>query len=159
VRPAALLTHRDRPGLMVALLGREATRRLREAHTAHGVTPQQFHILGLLHDHGPLGQTDLAARTHAAPSVLVTQLNPLEADGLVSRQRDPADRRRHVVLLTDAGRERLRAAGDAQQVVEDELFRVLGDEDRAELTRLLALVRDDMTGGNERCATPSSLGR
>ncbi|TQS42540.1 winged helix-turn-helix transcriptional regulator [Cryptosporangium phraense] len=144
---------------MFALLGREANRRLREAHIAHGLTPQQFHILGLLHDHGPLGQTDLAARTQTAASMLVTQLNPLEADGLVSRQRDAADRRRHVVLLTEAGRERLREAGDAQRAVEDELFGVLTAGDRAELTRLLALLRDDMTGGNAHCATPSSLGR
>ncbi|MFB7600673.1 MarR family winged helix-turn-helix transcriptional regulator [Streptomyces sp. NPDC056160] len=85
---------RNSPGPRLALLGHEAMRRLRDAHTAHGLTPRQFHILGLLHDRGPLAQTELAIETDTAASVLVTQLNPLEAEGLVTRIRDVHDRRR-----------------------------------------------------------------
>ena len=44
---------------MLALLGHEAMRRLRVAHTAHDLKPRQFQILGLLHDQGPLGQREL----------------------------------------------------------------------------------------------------
>lgn len=157
--PALLDEQRNSPGLMLALLGHEAMRRLREAHTAHGLTPRQFHVLGLLHDRGPLAQTDLAAETDSAASVLVTLLNPLEADGLVARTRDPRDRRRHLVVLTDAGQHRLRAASDAQQEMEDELFRSLNHSRRSQLVQLLALVRDDLTGGNEHCGTPASLDR
>lgn len=62
-----------------------------------------------------MAQTDLAAETDTAAGVLVTQLNPLEGDGLVARRRDPRDRRRHLVVLTDTGRQRLRAAAAAQQ--------------------------------------------
>ncbi|MCO5997555.1 MarR family winged helix-turn-helix transcriptional regulator [Actinoallomurus rhizosphaericola] len=156
---ALLDEHRDGPGLMLALLGHEAMRRLRDAHTSNGLTPRQFHILGLLHDHGPLAQTDLAVQTDTAASVLVTQLNPLETDGLVTRTRDPRDRRRHLVVLTEAGRQRLQAAAVAQQEVEDHLFRTLTDAQRSQLTQLLVLVRDDLTGGNEHCATPTSLDR
>ncbi|MBO2459911.1 MarR family winged helix-turn-helix transcriptional regulator [Actinomadura violacea] len=157
---AALLDeHRDSPGLMLALLGHEAMRRLRDAHTANGLTPRQFHILGLLHDRGPLAQTDLAAETDTAASVLVTQLNPLDADGLITRTRDPRDRRRHLVVLTEAGRQRLQAAAAAQQEVEDDLFRSLTDAQRSRLTRLLVLVRDDLTDADEHCATPTSLDR
>lgn len=144
---------------MLALLGHEAMRRLKDAHTAHGLTPRQFHILGLLNDGGPTAQTDLAAATDTAASVLVTQLNPLEADGLVARTRDPRDRRRHLVVLTEAGQQRLRAAAAAQQEVEDDLFGSLSDSQRSRLTQLLVLVRDDLTGGDEHCATPSSLDR
>jgi DNA-binding MarR family transcriptional regulator len=159
-RASALLDeHRNSPGLMLALLGHEAMRRLRDAHTAHGLTPRQFHVLGLLFDRGPLAQTALAAETDSAASVLVTLLNPLEADGLVARTRDPHDRRRHLVVLTDAGRQRLRAASAAQQEVEDELFRSLNHSRRSQLASLLALVRDDLTGGDERCGTPASLDR
>jgi DNA-binding MarR family transcriptional regulator len=144
---------------MLALLGHEAMRRLREAHTSHGLTPRQFHILGLLHDRGPLAQTELAAETDTAASVLVTQLNPLEAEGLVTRTRDAHDRRRHVVVLTDEGARRLRAATAAQHEVEDGLFRSLDAERRTQLTQLLMLVRDDLTDGDEHCASPSSLDR
>jgi DNA-binding MarR family transcriptional regulator len=144
---------------MLALLGHEAMRRLRDAHSAGGLTPRQFHILGLLHDRGPLAQTDLAVETDTAASVLVTQLNPLEADGLVTRTRDPRDRRRHLVLVTEEGRQRLRDAVAAQHQVEDELFRSLNESQRSRLTQLLVLVRDDLTDGNEHCGTPASLDR
>jgi DNA-binding MarR family transcriptional regulator len=156
---ALLDEHRDSPGLMLALLGHEAMRRLRDTHTTNGLTPRQYHILGLLHDRGPLAQTDLAAETDTAASVLVTQLNPLEADGLVTRTRDTQDRRRHLVVLTEAGRQRLQAAAGAQQEVEDDLFRSLTGAQRSQLAQLLVLVRDDLTDGNEHCGTPTSLDR
>ncbi|WP_306191435.1 MarR family winged helix-turn-helix transcriptional regulator [Streptomyces sp. MK5] len=157
--PALLDEHRNSPGLMLALLGHEAMRRLRDAHNANGLTPRQFHILGLLYDRGPLAQTDLAVETDTAASVLVTQLNPLEAEGLVTRTRDPRDRRRHLVVLTEAGQQRLRDAAAAQREVEDGLFRSLTDTQRSQLTQLLILVRDDLTDGNEHCGTPTSLDR
>src|SRR5215211_1452537 len=47
------------PALMLALLGQEATRRLRDALDAHDLKPRQYHVLGLLHDHGPMGQREL----------------------------------------------------------------------------------------------------
>src|SRR5215210_602126 len=40
---------RSSPGLLLALLGQEAMRRLREAHTANNLKPRQFQLLGLLH--------------------------------------------------------------------------------------------------------------
>src|SRR3954451_25208299 len=95
--------HRSSPGLLLALLGQEAMQRLRAAHTAHNLKPRQFQILGLLHDQGGLAQSDLVREIGVAPSVLVTLLNPLEADGHVTRERHPADRRRHLVTLTAAG--------------------------------------------------------
>src|SRR3954463_8214203 len=99
--PASILDeHRTSPGLLLALLGQEAMHRLRAAHAAHNLKPRQFQILGLLHDHGGLAQSDLVQTMDMAPSMLVTLLNPLEADGLVARERDPADRRRHLVTLT-----------------------------------------------------------
>ena len=99
--------HRSSPGLLLALLGQEAMRRLRAAHTAHNLKPRQFQILGLLHDHGGLAQRELGQTMGVDPSILVTLLNPLEADGLVARERDPADRRRHLVTLTPAGERQL----------------------------------------------------
>src|SRR5918994_3814897 len=83
------------PGLLLALLGQDAMRRLRAAHTATGLTPRQFQLLGLLHDEGPMGQRELGEQMGIDPSILVTMLNPLEESGFVTRRRHPADRRRH----------------------------------------------------------------
>jgi DNA-binding MarR family transcriptional regulator len=150
---------RDSAGLMLALLGHEAMRRLRLAHQAHDLSPRQFRLLELLRERGDLGQSALAAEVEEAASVLVTQLNPLEEAGLLTRRRDPTDRRRHLVALTVTGRARAEAAVRAQREVEDLLFRSLTTDQRGQLTELLALVRDDLTGGHSQCATTASLER
>lgn len=69
-------------------------RRLRAAHTGHNLKPRQFQILGLLHDHGGLAQRELVHTMGVDPSILVTLLNPLEANVLVARGRDSGDRNR-----------------------------------------------------------------
>src|SRR4051795_2439006 len=142
--PSLLDGHRSRPGLLLALLGHEAMRRLRAAHTAHNLKPRQFQILGLLHDHGGQAQRDLMAEMDVDPSILVTLLNPLEADGLVARERDPADRRRHLVTLTAAGERALDSASRAQKDTEDQLFASLDDDQREQLGALLIALRDGL---------------
>src|SRR5829696_4750657 len=141
--PASILDeHRSRPGLLLALVGHEAMRRLRAAHTAHNLKPRQFQILGLLHDHGGLAQRELVQTMGVDPSIVVTLLNPLEADGLVTRQRDPDDRRRHLVTLTAAGKRHLTSAARAQQETEDALFASLDDDQREQLHGVLLVLRD-----------------
>src|SRR5215216_8158605 len=140
--PSILDEHRTSPGLLLALLGQEAMHRLRAAHTAHNLKPRQFQILGLLHDHGGLAQSDLVQHMGVAPSILVTLLNPLEADGLVTRERDPADRRRHLVTLTDAGKRHVVSASCAQKETDDALFASLDEDQREQLRALLLVMRD-----------------
>ena len=94
-------------------------------------------MLGLLHDHGALRQSRLAQTIGSDPSILVTMLNPLEADGLVSRERDSEDRRRHLVTLTAAGEQHLGRATQAQREAEDAFFVGLDDEQIAALCTYL----------------------
>lgn len=142
-RVASLIErHCSSPGLLLALLGQDAMHRLRDAHTAHDLKPRQFQLLGLLHDHGPMGQRDLGHAMATDPSILVTLLNPLEADGFVARNRDPTDRRRHVVTLTATGKHQLDRATQAQRQAEDAIFAGLNAEQRAQLGALLIALRD-----------------
>jgi DNA-binding MarR family transcriptional regulator len=138
---------RNSPGLLLALLGSDAMRKLRQAHAEDGLSPRQFHLLALLHDDGPMGQSDLGATVGTDPSVLITRLNPLEAEGFISRTRDESDRRRHVVVLTAAGARKLHASAHAQQRAEDTLFSALDDEQREQLRALLVAVRDSQPTG------------
>jgi len=135
---------RRRPRAPARILGQVATNRLRTAHAAHGLTSRQFQVLGLLHDHGALAQSDLARIMDMAPSMLVTLLNPLEAEGLVERRRDPADRRRHFVALTKAGEKRFMSASQAHAAAEEELFASLDDRQREQLSGLLRALRDGL---------------
>ncbi len=134
-------------------------RRLRAAHTAHDLKPRQFQILGLLHDHGGLAQRELMAEMDIDPSILVTLLNPLEADGLVSRERDPADRRRHLVTLTHAGEKQLASASRAQKDTEDALFASLDEDQREQLRALLLAIRDGLAAGADTACTTGEAGR
>src|SRR5215210_8955038 len=145
---------RSSPGLLLALLGQEAMRRLRDAHNAHNLKPRQFQLLGLLHDHGPMGQGELGQTMGVDPSILVTLLNPLEAESFVSRERDPADRRRHVVTLTAAGRRHFESATRAQREAEDALFAGLDDDQRQQLSAVLGALRDSLASGHEDACSP-----
>jgi DNA-binding MarR family transcriptional regulator len=145
---------RASPGLLLALLGHYAMRRLREVHTRHELSPRQFQLLGLLHDSGPLGQRELGQLMEIDPSILVTLLNPLEAEGLLSRSRDPLDRRRHLVTLTSRGERRLAAAARAQREAEEELFAGLDDIQREQLRVLLIALKDSLSADCAEAGTP-----
>lgn len=127
-------------------------RRLREAHTRHQLSPRQFQLLGLLYDRGPTGQQELGQLMETDPSILVTLLNPLEIAGLLSRQRDPLDRRRHLVSLTAKGRRRLANAERAQREAEQQLFAGLDRAQREQLSVLLIALRDSLGGA---CPPPA----
>ena len=143
---------RSSPGLLLALLGHAAMRRLRETHTAQNLTPRQFYLLGLLHDRGPTAQSELGQLLDTDPSILVTMLNPLEDRGWISRERDPADRRRHAVTLTAAGERHLTTAAAAQREAEDALLAGLDEGERAQLRDLLLAVEAGL-GHELTCAT------
>ena len=84
------------------------TRRIyrRATEDVLGMRLKAYLLLSNLRD-GALPQSDLCASMHLDPNNCVLMLNDLEAAGHVERRRDPADRRRHIVDLTPAGRKAL----------------------------------------------------
>jgi DNA-binding MarR family transcriptional regulator len=132
-------------GLLLALIGQQAMRRLRAAHTEHKLSPRQFHLLGLLHDRGALTQRELGTLMDVDPSILVTLLNPLEGDGYLSRERAENDRRRHVVTITRRGEQQLERAAQAQRDAEDKILAGLTTTQRAQLRQLLLILREHLS--------------
>ncbi|MFD8209998.1 MarR family winged helix-turn-helix transcriptional regulator [Streptomyces sp. NPDC059695] len=86
---------------------------------------------------GAMSQRDLAAAMEVDPSRLVAILNELESEGLAERRRDPADRRRHIVEITEAGAGALRRVDTAVGEAERELFGDLTEAEQAVLRGLL----------------------
>ena len=87
------------------LLNKTGTRALED----HGVTTQQWAILGALADprsQGGITVGDLANLLMVSRQNLTGVLSRLEARGLVSREIDPRDKRSRYIGLTDAGRQR-----------------------------------------------------
>jgi DNA-binding MarR family transcriptional regulator len=97
-------------------------------------------VLSSLAEFGPSAQRDLSARLRIDPSDLVSVLDDLERGGLVRRDRDPTDRRRYAVTLTQDGRERLAERLAASRRMEDRLFAGLTEPEKAQLHRLLLRV-------------------
>jgi DNA-binding MarR family transcriptional regulator len=61
-------------------------------------------VLGRLDRGGPTTVSALATAERVRPQSMSQTVSELEADGLVARRPDPADRRQLLVDLTDAGR-------------------------------------------------------
>jgi MarR family transcriptional regulator, temperature-dependent positive regulator of motility len=93
--------------------------------------------LSYLRDHDGAPQQDLAEALCMDANNVVLLLNELEDLGYVLRQRDPHDRRRHIVELTAHGTRALAQAERAQEGIEDEVLRALDADERATLWRLL----------------------
>ena len=84
---------------------------------------------------------------HLDPNNCVLLLNAMESSGWIERRRDPADRRRHIVVLTTAGREALASAEHAMGGLEAEVLSTLEPSEREVLRDLLsrALAEDAVT--------------
>jgi DNA-binding MarR family transcriptional regulator len=93
----------------------------------------------MLREGGPQTQQALATTMRVDPTNLVGLLNDLEGDGLIERLRQPEDRRRHIVALTDAGLESLAEAEAALAAAENDILAALDDEQRQTLHALLQL--------------------
>lgn len=72
-------------------------------------------ILGTLNRNGATAAARLAESERISPQAVATAIRELEELGLVQRQPDPDDRRRALVSLTPAGRERYATERDAAQ--------------------------------------------
>jgi DNA-binding MarR family transcriptional regulator len=67
------------------------------------LTPQSHGLLVHLSGSGPLTIGELAAHIDRTQSVVSEMVDALEGHGLLARVRDPRDRRRTLVWLTDSG--------------------------------------------------------
>jgi DNA-binding MarR family transcriptional regulator len=84
-------------------------RQLRRVST-EPYTPTQLSVIGAIERLGPIALGDLADHERLSPPTITKVVAALEADGLIERLADPADRRVCQVALTADG-ERRRAAG------------------------------------------------
>lgn len=118
-------------------LARVARREAEADRDPGALRPRHLVGLTLLRDHGAATQQALAEALRLDPSNLVGLLNELELRGLVTRRRDPEDRRRHIVELSPDGVTALQSAERRLAAVEDRVLGALTAEERRTLHALL----------------------
>lgn len=111
-----------RPGYRLVRTALRVRQRYADELAQLGLLPNQHAILSTLHELGPCHQKELAARVGLDPGDIVAYLDGLNADTYVERTRDPSDRRRQIVTLTEAGRRTLEAADIALDAMEEHTF-------------------------------------
>ena len=103
---------------------------------AGGTLPVWLILLNLkIHKPGP--QRDLAEAIGISEATLTHHLNAMDADGLITRTRDAANRRIQVVALTEKGDQAFLSLRAAAIAFDAKLRTGLADTDLATLTTLL----------------------
>jgi len=79
------------------------TRLYRPVLAELGLTYPQYLVMLVLWEAGPQSVGELGATLHLDSGTLTPLLKRMEAAGLLTRRRDPADERRVLIALTEAG--------------------------------------------------------
>ena len=90
-------------------------------------------------------QRKLADAVGIQGATLTHHLNAMESAGLVTRRRDPENRRLHLVELTPAGAALFARMRDAAAAFDERLRTGLSQPDVVQLEELLARLRDNVS--------------
>jgi DNA-binding MarR family transcriptional regulator len=127
----------------VSRLARHLDRARRAAFAAHGLETWEFDVLSALRREGSpyqLSPGALLRATLVTSGTMTNRIDRLAATGLVSRSRDPQDKRGVLVQLTDEGRSTVDAAMSDLLGRERLILTSLSAEQQGELASLLRIL-------------------
>jgi DNA-binding MarR family transcriptional regulator len=127
-------------GLIALLIQINKALHRRTSEELLGMRLKLFLLLGYVRDRGAVSQHELETGLLMDANSVVLLLNEAEAAGFSIRKRDPADRRRHMVEITETGRAAVERAEKAREGIEDEVLSDLSAEERKTLRKLLKTV-------------------
>lgn len=134
-------------GLHLTRVSRTVSRAFDDALAEAGGSLPVWLVLISLKSGQRASQRELAGAVGVQGATLTHHLNAMESAGLVTRRRDPDNRRLHLVELTPEGDAlflRLRAAAAA---FDQRLRADLSDSEARQLETLLARLRDNISPG------------
>jgi len=101
-------------------------------------------VMTTQHASEPPSQRRLAESVGIRDATLTHHLNAMEADGLLTRRRDPTNRRVHIVELTAQGEALFGRLREAAMAFDQRLRSGLSEADLAALSDLLNRLRDNV---------------
>src|SRR4051794_23760514 len=129
-------SHRNLPRLL--LQARESVlSQTRPSLREHGLSDQQWRVLRVLGEHGTVETGRVAREAYILGPSLTGVLARMERDGLVRRERDPADQRRTVVEATPKGLKMVQRLSHTVEAHYQWLEQSLGKQKLAQLYELL----------------------
>jgi DNA-binding MarR family transcriptional regulator len=134
----------DQPITLAVLLetAQSVQSRLESMMEEVGLTPAKFQAIDALARAGePLTLGEFASRLKCVRSNITQLVDRLEADGLVKRVNDPADRRAVRAVVTPLGLKRQAAGAKVIARLQDDLSKRVAPEERALLHRLLGALQ------------------
>nr|WHW29264.1 hypothetical protein [uncultured bacterium] len=102
-------------------------------------------LVAYLGDFGPVTQTRAADHLHQGRAVTGTQVDRLEARGVLERLPDPTDRRVWLVQLTEAGHKLNKSIIEIDKVVRGELRSGVSRQERQLLAKLLLRLQANLS--------------
>lgn len=133
--PMALI--RAREGVMAPI---------RDMLSETGITEQQWRVLRVLAEHGPMDATTLADRASLLFPSLTRIASKMREKGLITQTRDASDRRRHFLAITEAGQRIIDDCLPQATQIAAETRAQLGAHDYETLLDLLARLAPNSRG-------------
>lgn len=124
-------------GFLLARVGGESRKWFTQSLLKHGLRTSHYAVLMALAGIGPMSQQSLAGLIGVDPRNLVGVIDLLQERGLLEREPDPTDRRRHAVNLTSAGRDLLAQLRLEGERLELRMLAALNASERSTLHQLL----------------------
>jgi MarR family transcriptional regulator for hemolysin len=133
-------------GLHLARAAREITRAFDDALAGAGGSEPVWLVLISLKTRQLASQRELADAVGIREATLTHHLNAMDASGLITRRRDPENRRVHLVELTPAGEKAFFRMRKAAFAFNARLRAGFGEEELAEFERILDRLRGNASG-------------
>ena len=143
--------------ILTSVMTRIASRSIEERFNAHkaDISGMQYGILRTL-AHQSYTLSELSRRFLVDPSTMVPVIDALERKGLITRGRDPNDRRRIPLSLTDQGTALIQNMPFIHE--DDVLFKTLDNLGEEKSRQLLSLLREVVKGMPEGEEMLQSIG-
>jgi MarR family transcriptional regulator for hemolysin len=132
-------------GFLLKDLSRRYVLRFEQRARDLSLTLPQCKVLVRLETNEGMSQARLAELAEVEPMTMVRIIDRMEADGLLERRADPADRRARCLYLTSKAKPLLEKIWQLSDLTRAEVFAGVGREQRDAFIKVLAIIHGNLS--------------